>query len=113
MFGLDVLHNSLSLTLGVAHTQVISALSLHLSERLVRMFAVNNEEYEGSSKGSWATSPQRPSGAEARRAEGRRASTGSSASLTHSNSIKSKHHSKHPPHVQVRLLPFNVKNACL
>ena len=70
------------------------------------MFAANNEEYEDSSKGSWATSPQRPSRAEARRAEGRRASTGSSASLTHSNSVKSKHHSKHPPHVHVRVLPL-------
>lgn len=67
------------------------------------MSAVLTEEHESSSKGSWATSPQRPSRAEARKAEGRRASTGSSAALTLSSNTKSKYHSKQPPHVQVGL----------
>ncbi|DBA86821.1 TPA: hypothetical protein ACH3X2_005404 [Trebouxia sp. C0005] len=54
-----------------------------------------------ASKGSWISSPKQSSRADDRRAEGRRASTGSSASLTRSGSVKSKLHSRQPPHVQI------------
>ncbi|KAL0025519.1 hypothetical protein WJX77_008758 [Trebouxia sp. C0004] len=54
-----------------------------------------------ASKGSWVSSPKQSFRAEDRRAEGRRASTGSSASLTRSGSVKSKLHSRQPPHVQI------------
>ncbi|KAL0050716.1 hypothetical protein WJX82_005679 [Trebouxia sp. C0006] len=54
-----------------------------------------------TSKGSWVSSPKQSFRAEDRRAEGRRASTGSSASLTRSGSVKSKLHSRQPPHVQI------------
>ena len=89
--------------LGLSDSTLAYVYGLHDSTRCV--CAAGQLEAPGStSKGSWVSSPKQSFRAEDRRAEGRRASTGSSASLTRSGSVKSKLHSRQPPHVQVHWL---------
>ena len=91
----------------------LAYLDLHDSTRCV-CIAGQLEALNSASKGSWVSSPKQSFRAEDRRAEGRRASTGSSASLTRSSSVKSKLHSRQPPHVQVHWLCTCVRaRACI
>ena len=82
------------------HDSTWAYLGLHDSTRSV-CIAGQLEAAGSTSKGSWVSSPKQSVRAEDRRAEGRRASTGSSAPLTRSGSVKCKLHSRQPPHVQV------------
>jgi len=91
--------STLAYLLGL-HDSISAYLDLHDSTRCV-CNAGQLEAPGSTSKGSWVSSPKQSFRAEDRRAEGRRASTGSSASLTRSGSVKSKLHSRQPPHVQV------------